>query len=232
LKTVHADGKSSAFTLTIPVAIGYIPLGAVFGFLFVQAGAHWWQALLASALVYAGAAQYMMVPMVAAGLPVASIALAALLVNLRHVFYGLSLLDRFPARGMLRWYMVFGLTDETFSILTTLPRDASVRDMAMMVFLNQCWWLLGTAIGAFAGAHATLPLRGLDFVLASLFAVLLAEQWRQRSSAAPLWIALASYGIGTLAAPRQALLIAIGLCVLAALAWKSRDGAKAPKEIE
>ena len=72
--------------LSVPVAMGYVPLGTVFGFLFVQAGAPWWLALLASLVVFAGAAQFMMIPMLAAGLPVASIALATLVVNLRHVF--------------------------------------------------------------------------------------------------------------------------------------------------
>lgn len=108
-------------SLTLPVAMGYVPLGIVFGFLFVQAGGAWWLAVASSVLVFAGAAQYMMIPMLVAQLPVATIALATLVVNLRHVFYGLSLLQRFPASGPLRWYMVFALTDETYSVLTTLP---------------------------------------------------------------------------------------------------------------
>ena len=86
----------SLLSLTTPVAMGYIPLGMVFGFLFVQAGGAAWLAVLSSIVVYAGAAQYMMVPMLAAGLPVGTIALATAVVNLRHVFYGLSLLDRLP----------------------------------------------------------------------------------------------------------------------------------------
>jgi 4-azaleucine resistance transporter AzlC len=213
--------------LSTPVAMGYIPLGAVFGFLFVQAGAHWWQALLASILIYAGASQYMMIPMLSAGLPISSIALATLIVNLRHLFYGLSLLDKFPGKGLLRWYMVFGLTDETYSILTTLSYATSPKEMAALVFLNQCWWVLGTALGAVIGASAKLPLAGLDFVLASLFAVLMVEQWRKRSSALPLWSALAAYAAAYIAAPRHALLIAIGLCVLAALIWKPQgDGGR------
>ena len=94
--------------LTLPVAMGYIPLGAVFGFLFVQAGAPTWLAVLSSVVIYAGAAQYMMIPMLVAGASYASIALATLVINLRHVFYGLSLLQRFPPKGLMRLYMVFG----------------------------------------------------------------------------------------------------------------------------
>lgn len=204
------------------MAIGYIPLGAVFGFLFVQAGAYWWQAMLASILVYAGASQYMMIPMLVAGMPMGPIAVATLVVNLRHVFYGLSLLDRFPAKGWLRWYMAFGLTDETYSTLTALPSDCGTRRMAALIFLNQCWWVLGTGIGAVVGTQARIPLQGLDFILTSLFAVLTVEQWRSRSASVPLWTALAAYAIAHMAFPRHALVVAIGLCLLAALLlpWK------------
>jgi 4-azaleucine resistance transporter AzlC len=93
----------SVMSLSIPVAMGYVPLGMVLGFLFVQAGAPWWLALTASVCVYAGASQFMMVPMLAAGLPVASIALATLVVNLRHMFYGLSLLHKLPTQPWARW---------------------------------------------------------------------------------------------------------------------------------
>ena len=209
----------SALALTAPVAMGYIPLGIVFGFLFVQAGAHWSLAVLSSLLVYAGAAQYMMIPMIAAGLPVATIALATLIVNLRHVFYGLSLLNRFPKNGWLRWYMVFALTDETYSLLTTLPKSTSDRQMALLALLNHSWWVLGSALGAIIGAQAQLALTGLDFVLAALFAVLTVEQWRTRKSAVPLWVALAAYALAYPLAAKHALVISIALSVAAAMFW-------------
>lgn len=210
----------STATLTTPVAMGYIPLGTVFGFLFVQAGAEWWVAILSSVLVYAGAAQYMMVPMMAAGLPLGAIALATGVINLRHVFYGLSLLPQWPERGWARWYLVFALTDETYSVLTTLPPQTPPRQRLLLAALNQGWWVLGTALGALIGAQAQVPLVGLDFVLASLFAVLTVEQWRHRFSAAPLWVALAAYGLAYALLPQHALSIAMGLCVLAALGWR------------
>ena len=82
----------NAFTASIPVCMGYIPLGIVFGFLCVQAGASWWIPPISSILIYGGAVQYMMIPMLAADMTVASIAFATAVVNLRHVFYGLSLI--------------------------------------------------------------------------------------------------------------------------------------------
>lgn len=208
-----ASAPLSLFSLTTPVAMGYIPLGMVFGFLFVQAGATWPMAVLASVVVYAGAAQYMMVPMVAAGMPVGAIALATLLVNLRHVFYGLSLLDTFPRRPLLRWYTAFALTDETYSVLTTLPANTPPRRMALLAVLNQGWWVLGTLLGALIGTRAQIPLEGLDFVLCSLFAVLTVEQWRLRSSALPLWTAIVAYAIASVALPAHALVVAILLSI-------------------
>lgn len=204
----------SVLSLSIPVAMGYVPLGMVFGFLFVQAGASWWLAVAASVLVFAGAAQFMMVPMLAAGMPLASIALATLVVNLRHVFYGLSLLNKLPHQPWARWYLVFALTDETYSVLTTLPPGTTTRQMVSVALINQGWWVLGTLLGALIGTQAQVPLVGLDFALAALFAVLAVEQWRSAHSAAPLWVALVSYAAAQALVPQQALLIAIALSVL------------------
>jgi 4-azaleucine resistance transporter AzlC len=212
--------RFSVLSLTAPVAMGYIPLGTVFGFLFVQAGAQWWLAILASLLVYAGAAQYMMIPMIAAGLSVGTIAVATLIVNLRHVFYGLSLLDKLPQKQFPRWYMIFALTDETYSVLTTIPDTTSDKNKVLIALLNHFWWVLGTAIGALIGAQAHIALVGLDFVLAALFAVLTVEQWRTKKSPAPLWVALAAYTVAYFLAPKHALVISIALSIAAGMVWQ------------
>ena len=165
----------SPLLLSVPVAVGYVPLGAVFGFLFVQAGGPWWLAIASSIWVYAGASQFMMIPMLSAGLSVGSIALATLVVNLRHVFYGLSLLHALPQHPIARAYMVFGLTDETYSVLTTLPPETSTAQRVWLTLINQLWWVSGTAIGALLGSQAQTQLAGLDFALVALFAVLVVE---------------------------------------------------------
>ncbi|MFC4297212.1 AzlC family ABC transporter permease [Castellaniella hirudinis] len=211
-----ASNPLSIPSLTAPVAMGYVPLGAVFGFLFVQSGGSGWLAVASSLLIYAGAAQFMMVPMLYAGLPISAIVLATLVLNLRHVFYGLSLLNTLPARRLARWYSIFALTDETYAVLTALPAQARAPNMALISALNQGWWVLGTTLGAVLGSMAQVGLTGLDFVLAALFAVLAVEQWRARRDAVPIWIALAAYAIGCVLMPSQALAIAIALCLLAA----------------
>jgi 4-azaleucine resistance transporter AzlC len=187
----------------------------------VQAGASWWLALLASVVVFAGAAQFMMVPMLAASLPIAAIALATLVVNLRHVFYGLSLLDKLPVQPWARWYLVFALTDETYSVLTTLPAGTSTRQMVAVALLNQGWWVLGTLLGAVIGTQAQVPLVGLELAV---------EQWRSAHSAAPLWVAVLSYAMAQAVMPQQALLGAIGLSVLAGLMWPGAAKTDSKKE--
>lgn len=103
------------------------------------------------------------------------------MVSLRHVFYGLSLLQRFPASGPLRWYMVFALTDETYSVLTTLPTHTPVHTLGAVAALNQGWWVLGSTIGALIGSRAQVPLQGLCGPLCS------AMHWRMRSCRSTLW---------------------------------------------
>lgn len=218
-----ASNRLSALALTAPVAMGYIPLGTVFGFLFVQAGGEWWLAVCASLFVFAGAAQYMMIPMLAAGMSVGTIALATLIVNSRHVFYGLSLLHRLPQRKLYRWYLMFGLTDETYSVITTLPAGTSDNKMVLVALLNQGWWLLGTLLGAVLGVQAKLNLAGLDFALVALFCVLTVEQWRARKSAAPLWVALLAFAVAYPLSAQHAMVISIGLSVAAAILLQLRD---------
>lgn len=207
----------SSFTATIPVLMGYIPLGIVFGFLCVQAGAAWWIPPVSSILIYGGAVQYMMIPMLAADMSVASIVFATAVVNLRHVFYGLSLLDRLANEGIKKWLIAFWLTDETYSLLTTEKKDAPTQKFVYIGFFNYLWWILGSLIGGILGANAKIELVGFDFVLTSLFAMLLCEQWRGRVSSKPLWIALIAYGAARWISESNALALAIALSALGAI---------------
>jgi 4-azaleucine resistance transporter AzlC len=199
--------------------MGYVPLGMVFGFLFVQAGGPWYLALAASLLIYAGASQFAMIPMLAAGLPVATLALAALVINLRHAFYGLSLLNDQPANGLTRGYLIFALTDETYSLVTTLKPRPTPEQMAKIAALNQLWWVSGTVLGAWFGAQLPLSLTGLEFALAALFAVLTVEQWRATGAWQALLLAPTSYLVMLWLWPGQALLLAMAVCLMASLVW-------------
>lgn len=206
--------------------MGYIPLGMAFGFLMAQTGAVWWVAPVMSVLVYAGAAQFMVVPMLAAGETLAAIAVATLVVNLRHIFYGLSVLDRLPESRWGRAYLAAALTDESYSLITTLPSHTPARTVLSLAAFNHGWWVLGSLIGSVIGAGIPPTLKGFDFSLAALFAILVVGQWRANRQLAPLLTAVISYALAWWLMPSQALLIAIGLSVLAgiALALRHRPG--------
>lgn len=212
-----------AFRASIPVMMGYIPLGMVFGFLFVQAGADWWLAPISSMIIYGGAAQYVMVPMLAAGMSVSAIAIATLILNLRHVFYGLSLIEQFGQHRFLKWVIAVLLTDETYSLLTTQPKDTPIWRSVFLAIFNWIWWVLGSLIGALLGASAKIELAGMDFVLCSLFAMLLCEQWRGRASGWPVPIAFVSYGMAYLISPPHALAVAIFISLVSAFAFHFRS---------
>lgn len=109
----------TALKTTIPVFLGYIPLGMAFGFLLDGAGYHWIYAFLMSLLIYAGAGQFLVVALLAAGAGLTEFVIATLLLNLRHAFYGLSLLEKFSNVGKVKPYLIFALTDETYALLTT-----------------------------------------------------------------------------------------------------------------
>jgi 4-azaleucine resistance transporter AzlC len=214
------------FSLSLPIATGYLPLGAVFGFLLIKAGAVWWLAPVISVFVYAGAAQYMAIPMMALGLSYGAIALATLVVNLRHVFYGLSMLGRMPRGRMARAYLVWALTDETYSVLSSLPRETPTGKLVWIAMLNHGWWILGSTLGAMIGAQAQVSLKGMDFSLAALFAVLAVEQWLGSRASRPMLIALCAYLLARCLFPSQALVVSIAVCVLAGvLQGKSGKGA-------
>lgn len=207
----------SPLSLSLPIAMGYIPLGMVFGFLFVKAGAAWWLAPFMSIWVFAGAAQYMAIPMLATGLSLGAIALATLVVNLRHVFYGLSLLDRLPKNHWARSYLAWALTDENYSVLSAQPVGTPTRNLLGLAMLNHGWWVLGSFLGAVIGNQAQIGLKGLDFSLAALFAVLTVEQWRGARRLLPFVVAAAAYALAHWLVPGQALAVSIGVCVLAGL---------------
>lgn len=216
-----------AFKESIPVLMGYIPLGMVFGFLFVQAGAQWWMAPISSILIYGGASQYMMVPMLAAGMSVTTIAFATAVINLRHIFYGLPILHKFPTTPIKKWLCVFWLTDETFSQISILPNGTDENKVWCLAFLNWCWWIVGSTIGAIIGASAKTGLAGIDFVLTSLFAMLMCEQWRGRVTPWPLWTALVAYAVAYWLNPENSLAISIAFCTIAGILWGFNRNKKA-----
>lgn len=168
-----------AFPVTLPVLFGYIAIGIPFGLMLVKAGYPWWMAPLMSLAMYAGAGQYLAVGLFAASAPLPAMAVAMLLVNIRHIVYGLSLIERFQGVGGWKPYLVFSLTDETYALLTgvKLPEGFAPGPFyGTIALLDQAYWILGGIIGALAGAIIPFSFRGVDFALTALFVVLLMDQ--------------------------------------------------------
>ena len=170
----------AAFPDTIPVLTGYLFLGAGFGILLAESGYSVLWAALMALLIFAGSGQYLLVGMLASGASLLSAAVATLLVNARHLFYGISLVDAYKTAGKRKFYMIFGLTDETYSLVTLakLPEGVDRTDYCFWVtLLNHGYWIAGCVLGAVIGIVVPIDFSGVSFVLTALFVTIFIEQW-------------------------------------------------------
>lgn len=187
--------KLNLIKLTLPVFFGYIAIGIPFGLMLVKAGYPWWLAPIMSMLMYAGAGQYMAVGLFTAGASFGAIAISQLLLNIRHIVYGLSLIEKFKNVGKWKPYLVFALTDETYALMTCTPlpeNENPGRFYGTIALLNQSYWILGSLIGAISGTLIPFDFAGVDFALTSLFAVLLIEQIKKTKDFIPAMIGICS----------------------------------------
>ena len=227
-RTAFRDAIHAAFPVTIPVLFGYIAIGIPFGLMLVKAGYPWWLSPLMSLLMYAGAGQYIAVGLFAAGAPLSGMLVAMLAVNIRHIVYGLSLIDRFKAAGRWKPYLVFALTDETYALLTGVKVPANVKPglfYAAIAVLDHFYWIVGGVIGALAGALIPFSFVGIDFALTALFTVLLIDQLKRTRDALPAAIGIICAVIATVfLGPKNMLIAALAgsLAVLVMLRGRSK----------
>jgi 4-azaleucine resistance transporter AzlC len=210
----------AAFPATIPVLLGYLSIGIAFGLLFENAGYNFIWAFFMSLVVYAGAMQFIAVSFFYGGIGLIQIAIMTLLVNIRHIFYGLSLLDRFSVMGKKKWYMAFALTDETYSLLCSIkaPPDVDEKKFFFSVaFLNQSYWVLGSVIGSLAGSLITFDTTGMDFAMTALFIVIFLDQWKAYSTHIPALLGLGCTVLALLIAGPDSLVIPAMVLIVAAL---------------
>ncbi len=186
----------AAFPYTIPVLTGYLFIGIAFGVMYQEKGYNLIWAAVMSILVYAGSGQYLAVNFFAPGVTFVQVIFMTFMVNVRHIFYGLSLLERFARMGKQRLYMIFSLTDETYSLyfITNVPKNVDEHKFLFAIaLLDQSYWVLGSIIGAVAGALIPFPTTGIDFAMTALFLVIFVEQWLCSKNHIP---ALAGIGCG------------------------------------
>ncbi|GKW48005.1 AzlC family ABC transporter permease [Halomonas sp. NCCP-2165] len=205
----------SAFSTTLPVMFGYLPLGAAYGILAIDVGVPLWGVLLMSLVIYAGAGQFLAVALLGAGAGLLELAVATLMLNSRHLFYGLSLLQPFSGAGWRKPYLIFALTDETYSLLTSQGAALDHAQALRISLLNQLWWVLGSALGAAIGTGLAFDSRGIEFALTALFIVLTLEQARRLRRGLPFVIALLCGLAALFVLPERHLLLgAIGAATL------------------
>ena len=178
IRSVQKNTLKYAWKASIPVMAGYVVLGIGFGVLLEDKGYGWWWAALMSLTIYAGSMQYVAVDLLAGGATIVS----AALMNIRHVFYGLTMLEKYNAAGREKPYLIFALTDETFSLVCSaqLPEGIDEKKYYLYVsLLNQCYWVVGSVIGAVAGTVIPFSSTGIDFAMTALFVVIFVEQWEK-----------------------------------------------------
>ena len=182
-----------AFTATIPVLCGYLFIGFAFGVMLRDIGFTTPWAFLCSLTIYAGSGQYLLVSLLAAKASLVTVAVMTLLLNCRHIFYGLSFLETFHSMGARKWYMIFSLTDETYSLLCSLKTPSDVDPDAMrflVAILDHAYWIIGSIIGAFIGGVLPFDTTGIDFSMTALFLVVMVEQWRSTCDHTPALVGL------------------------------------------
>lgn len=179
-KEIKQDVKA-AFLDTLPVMAGYLFLGIGFGVLLETKGYNAWWALFISVTCYSGSMQYVAVNLLSAGAGLLTTAITTLMVQARHLFYGISLLEKYKDVGRVKPYLIFALTDETYSLVCSEAagwRAANRKRYFFLVSLfDQIYWVIGCVTGAVLGAVIPFNSEGIDFVLTALFITIFVEQW-------------------------------------------------------
>lgn len=169
-----------AFLRSVPVLVGYIVLGIGFGLLLRNAGYGVGWAAAMSLLIYGGSMQYVGVGLLASGATVINTIVTSIMVNARHIFYSISMLDKYKAAGKYKTYLIFSLTDETYSLLCDekVPEDVDVHLYRFLVSLfNHSYWIIGGVLGNLIGSVLPFSANGVAFSMTALFVAAFTEQW-------------------------------------------------------
>lgn len=184
-----------AFIKTVPVMAGYVVLGAGFGILLRNAGYGVLWAFAMSLFIYAGSMQYVGVSLITGGASIFTTALTTVMVNARHLFYSISMVDRCKDAGKYKPYMIFGLTDETYSLLcdgkTPEGADPAYYRFLVSIF-NQSYWVTGSVLGSLLGTVLPFSTEGIEFSMTALFIASFTGQWMSTGDHIPALTGLLS----------------------------------------
>lgn len=209
-----------AFFDTLPVLAGFIVLGIAYGMLFVEKGYQWYYAVLSSLLIYAGSAQFVAVSLLATDINLINLFLIIFVINIRYIFYGISMLNRYNKANKVKSFLIFGLTDETFALLVDSKQDD--KYMFFVTLLNYIYWALGTFVGSIIGSDVVFNTIGLDFILTALFVTIFINQWRKAKNRLPLFLGFIISGVMLIIFKNYFILPALLVLLVVVLLFKNK----------
>lgn len=220
-----------AFIATVPVLSGYLVIGLSFGVVLQSRGfGALWSAAM-SAFIYAGSMQFVAVELMSSAASLITVALTTVMVNMRHVFYGLSMIDRYKNAGRAKPYLIFALTDETYSLVCNLPEMEPEEEKSFYILvsmLDYIYWILGSILGSLLGSVLPFSTQGIDFALTALFVSVFVEQWLSAKDRTPALMGLgASILCLLIFGPDSFLIPSMALILLGLTFYRKREEARA-----
>lgn len=228
---------AAAFPATVPVLMGYLAIGMAFGLMLQSIGYSAIWAFFMSLTIYAGSGQYLGVSLLATGAPLTQVAFLTLMINFRHLVYGLSLLEKFHGMGLRKLYMMFSLTDETYALLSAAKVPEGIREhdyYLAVALMDHSYWIAGSVIGALLGEALGFDTTGVDFAMTALFLVIAVGQWKAAGSHLPALLGGAATLISLLVVGAEDMLLpALGIIVAALTLLRPRldEAGKESREV-
>ena len=216
----YIKALKAAFPETIPILTGFLFLGFTYGVYMNVSGFSFIYPMIMSMVIFAGSVEFVTVSMLLSGFDPLQCFLMALMINARHIFYGLSMLDKFRGTGKKKFYLIYGMCDETFSINYTADIPEGVDKGLFMLFvtlLNQIYWVCGATLGGIFGSVITFDTTGLDFVMTAMFIVIFLEQWLKEKHHYSAWAGMLSSVACLLIFGADNFLIPTMICILVLL---------------
>ena len=216
----------AALPYTLPICVGFLLIGASYGLLMRSKGFSVWYPMAMSALIYAGSMEFVTVNLLLSAFRPLYAFLLTLMVNARHLFYGISMLQKYEGLGWKRLYLIYGMCDESFSInCTVTPPEGVDRGwfMFFVTLLNQIYWVSGATLGALLGLVLHFNTEGIEFIMTALFVVMFLDQWEKAKDHRPALIGVGCSAACLLAFGGQSFIIpAMALIVLSFTLGRSR----------
>lgn len=220
----------AAFPHTIPIFAGFWFLGMTYGIYMNASGFSFWYPLAMSITIFGGSLEFVAVSMLLSRFAPVQTFVMALMIQARHLFYGISMLDKFKGMGWKRFYLIFGMCDESFSINYTakIPQDVDRGwFMFFVTLLNQLYWVTGSTIGGLVGSLITFDTQGIEFVMTAMFVVIFLEQWLKEKRHYTAYIGLAAGIACLLIFGADSFLVPTMVCILALLTFLRKPIEKA-----